>query len=173
MRRSIRSVVRSVAFAVRAGRESMRRRLGFTLIELLVTIAIIGVLIALLLPAVQRAREAARQTSCRNNLHQIGLALHNYLDAQQCFPPGYVRQCEIRPKLEFNIGFGWGALLLGKLDQGPVYDELAPFFTNGQPEGVPGDVLLAHLAVLTCPSDTVDGVTSLATITKGDPIDAM
>ena len=66
----------------------MRR--GFTLIELLVVIAIIAVLIALLLPAVQQAREAARRTQCRNNLHQIALAMHNYHDAHACFPPGRI-----------------------------------------------------------------------------------
>ena len=64
---------------------------GFTLIELLVVIAIIAVLIALLLPAVQQAREAARRTQCRNNMHQLCLALHNYHDTHTLFPPGFIQ----------------------------------------------------------------------------------
>ena len=68
----------------------MRRRRGMTLIELLVVLAIIGVLIGLLLPAVQAAREAARRAHCMNNLKQIALAMHTYIDTVHAFPPGYI-----------------------------------------------------------------------------------
>ena len=67
---------------------------AFTLIELLVVIAIIAILIALLLPAVQQAREAARRTACRNNLKQIGLAIHNYLDVHSVIPMGALAGCD-------------------------------------------------------------------------------
>jgi len=105
----------------------MRRRPGFTLIELLVTIAIITVLIAILLPAVQSSRESARQTSCRNNLKQIGLALHNYHDQHRQFPPSSTNDVEqggwIGNPLNRHI-HSWASLLLPFLEDGNLYDTI-------------------------------------------------
>jgi len=91
-----------------------RKQRGFTLIELLVVIAIIAILIALLLPAVQQAREAARRTQCRNNMKQLGLALHNYHDAFTTFPIG----------TQWSDDPNWRIGILPYLDQAPLYNSL-------------------------------------------------
>ena len=101
------------------------RRRAFTLIELLVVIAIIAVLIALLLPAVQQAREAARRTQCKNQLKQLGLALHNYHDTFiTTMPPGYVYHRAGVPGSLSN-GWGWGTMILPYIDQAPLYNTFA------------------------------------------------
>lgn len=102
------------------------RRPGFTLIELLVVIAIIAVLIALLLPAVQQAREAARRTQCRNNLKQIGLAMHNYHDTAQRLPPGYVMQFSGTADSVLDGNWSWATYLLPYIDQAPLYTKFNP-----------------------------------------------
>ncbi len=110
---------------------SIRQRRAFTLIELLVVIAIIAILIALLLPAVQQAREAARRSTCKNNLKQIGLALHNYLDTHRVFPPSGVSAhgttgsswCSLTPGPGTSYSFApWTVLVLPFLDEAPRYN---------------------------------------------------
>ena len=110
-------------------RPAPSRRGGFTLIELLVVIAIIAILVSLLLPAVQQAREAARRAQCQNNLKQLGLALHNYESTNQAIPPAgwghasYGRDIGSDSWGSFN-GYGWAVSLLPYLDQRPLYDAL-------------------------------------------------
>ena len=102
-------------------------RRGFTLVELLVVIAIIGILVALLLPAVQAAREAARRMSCGNNLKQLGLALHNYSDTYKSFPPGVTSvhgRATTNPPYLGDWGMSWFAFVLPFIEQQNMADRL-------------------------------------------------
>jgi prepilin-type N-terminal cleavage/methylation domain-containing protein len=128
------------------------RRHGFTLVELLVVIAIIGVLVALLLPAVQAAREAARRMQCTNNLKQLGLAVHNYHDTFNAFPPQMMNVDTSNDRR-----WGWGAVTLPFVEQTALFEQLKPdggkqipaasTLINGSP------LLKTRLAVHQCPSD--------------------
>jgi prepilin-type N-terminal cleavage/methylation domain-containing protein/prepilin-type processing-associated H-X9-DG protein len=133
------------------------RRFGFTLIELLVVIAIIAVLIALLLPAVQMAREAARRTQCRNNLKQLGLALHNYASAHGTLPFG-MQTCGAGAT---NNAFNAFSQLLPYFDQAAIHNSInfsRPWHSSlcGGPAGgnlVNGTARLSRIEELLCPSD--------------------
>jgi prepilin-type N-terminal cleavage/methylation domain-containing protein len=119
---------------------------GFTLVELLVVIAIIGVLVALLLPAVQAAREAARRSSCSNNLKQLGIALHNYHDIHLTYPFGWS-----------NRGQGWSALILPQMEQGPLYATLEwAEANNWDTDNTPNErACCTLLASFRCPSAAI------------------
>jgi prepilin-type N-terminal cleavage/methylation domain-containing protein/prepilin-type processing-associated H-X9-DG protein len=130
------------------------RRQAFTLIELLVVIAIIAILIALLVPAVQKVRESASLTQCVNNLKQIGLALHNYHDTYNVFPPGYVdgnTDPNSTPDNDVGPGWGWASYLLPYLEQGNVFNQIN--FNVPVGSGVNTAVSQISLSVFQCPSD--------------------
>jgi prepilin-type N-terminal cleavage/methylation domain-containing protein/prepilin-type processing-associated H-X9-DG protein len=135
-----------------------RRACGFTLIELLVVIAIIAVLIALLLPAVQAAREAARRAQCVNNMKQIGLAIHNYHQTNDCFPPaGLVARNEGTPgNFRLNASFSAQARMLGFTEQSALYNA-ANFALNVDQDAYDIwanlTVIRTRLALYLCPSD--------------------
>ncbi|AMV19074.1 DUF1559 domain-containing protein [Planctomyces sp. SH-PL14] len=140
-------------------------RRGFTLIELLVVIAIIAVLVAILLPAVQQAREAARQTQCKNNLKQIGVAMHSYHETFDVFP------CGIFAGLDYSStggrgarGSGWFHQTLPYIDQRNIYLQLGQMMSAGTPVGGDNEIYRApealrrlKVASFMCPSDPNSG----------------
>ena len=131
-------------------------RRAFTLVELLVVIAIMGVLIALLLPAVQAAREDARRMQCSSNLRQLGLAMHNYHNTYECLPPGFM---VVNEQGQINGGWAWAVFLMPFIEQSPLQDQLSVTrHTLNQVVSDPAllPMLQTQLAVLKCPSSTVE-----------------
>ena len=176
-------------------RNVCRNRRGFTLVELLVVIAIIGVLVALLLPAVQAAREAARRSQCANRLKQLGLAMHNYESSNLCFPTGTINATPRNTTFpagpddpngrngdgRIGIGAPWICLMLPYLEQPGLHDnlkliisqrpEVVDWFGNGTYAATPiGD---KHLPAMDCPShpfndEQLDNGTGMEHLARGN-----
>jgi prepilin-type N-terminal cleavage/methylation domain-containing protein/prepilin-type processing-associated H-X9-DG protein len=133
---------------------------GFTLVELLVVIAIIGILVSLLLPAVQAAREAGRRAQCSNNLRQFGLAIHNYHDQMRSLPISISIWPEGNAYTPQRNGKGWIVSILPQLEQAPLYEQFSQFGFNGD-FGSGGGIaspnckpfLKSLISVIKCPSD--------------------
>jgi prepilin-type N-terminal cleavage/methylation domain-containing protein/prepilin-type processing-associated H-X9-DG protein len=143
---------------------------GFTLIELLVAITIISILIAILLPAVQQARESARRAQCRNNLKQLGIALANYHDTSTRFPPGFISGNAAGN----GLGFGWMSMLLPQIDQAQVFSLLgsastSPNFNIGpvspSAAAVTPNTVQTNFPVFRCPSDSGSSTTLFYVLT--------
>jgi prepilin-type N-terminal cleavage/methylation domain-containing protein len=136
-----------------------RRPSGFTLIELLVVIAIIAILIGLLLPAVQKVREAAARIKCANNLKQIGLAMHNFHDANGKLPSGTEERCPANITFGSNAGctyyMNWALSILPYVEQANLYnqyDQTVPNYMPGYTKNMA--VVQTYVPVFACPSDT-------------------
>jgi prepilin-type processing-associated H-X9-DG protein len=147
-----------VALAQSNHRACSWRRPGWSVIELLVVIAIIALLLALLLSAIQQARESANRVACQNNLHQMGVALHDYADVKGVFPPGWTipSWClqpdgQLIPRVTLPPSWGWGAYLLPYLDLQPLYHEAGVAW---RPFPNPADAFTqTALQIYRCPSD--------------------
>src|SRR5437870_2838149 len=131
-----------------------RKPKGFTLIELLVVIAIIAILIALLVPAVQKVREAAARTQCQNNLKQIGLGMHMYNDTFRKLPDGWLVNSTTAP----SPGWSWATLILPFIEQGALYNQLGVLTSplNGPPAA--NATLQTVIPIYRCPSDSAPDI---------------
>ena len=146
-------------------------RSGFTLIELLVVIAIIGILVGMLLPAVQKVREAAARAKCANNLKQIGLALHNYHDAVGHFPAGYVdgnTNPDSTPDNDVGPGWGWATYILPFMEQGNLYAQINLGVTVGT--GVNAQISQTDIPIYQCPSDPYQQIWPVYDSTFSSPV---
>lgn len=150
---------------------SPRPRRGFTLVELLVVIAIIGILVALLLPAVQAAREAARRTQCTNGLKQLVLATHNYESSRRVLPPGYVSQpVSLDNETGDNgPGWGWGMALLEYLEESSVSGALDPDLPLWAPPNLPA--IDTTINAFLCPSVSGPRDPFVVSDEGGNPVD--
>ena len=124
-----------------------RMRGGFTLVELLVVLVIIALMVGLLLPAVQAVRETARRMQCQNNLHQIGIGLHNYHAAFRTFPPGGL---EVRPQWRRGKQLAWSAFVLPYIGENPTYEKIRFDYAFDHPMNA--DAASAVIETYLCPS---------------------
>ncbi len=156
---------------------SHRSRCGFTLVELLVVITIIGILVALLLPAVQAAREAARRLQCSNNFKQIGLGMHNYHSTRNCFPPGVIYTHHALPYPRHPTppdyyGPGWGVFILPYIEQTQIYNQYDPSLLPSNFGVYAGNNILVwhnRIPAYCCPSDPQDELLNVGTDNVSSP----
>ncbi len=141
------------------------RRRGFTLIELLVVIAIMAILVALLLPAVQQAREAARRANCKNNLRQIGFALQSYYVSFETFPPGVVNETGPIAHQAQGYHHGWSAVLLPYLEQSILADMIDPRVSIYDPANLEARKYV--VPVFLCPTDSAASRSDVGTLNVG------
>ncbi|KAA1261871.1 hypothetical protein LF1_44320 [Rubripirellula obstinata] len=133
-----------------------QNKTGFTLVELLVVIAIIGVLVGLLLPAVQAAREAARRMSCQNNLHNVGIGLHNYHYSFNQLPSGWIAS-EVD---HHEPGWGWAAAILPNIEESAAYEQIN--FSVPIEEDIHEQIRVTPISTYICPSDVLTPIYAIA-----------
>ena len=147
-----------------------RHARGFTLIELLVVIAIIGILVSLLLPAVQQAREAARRSQCKNNLKQLGLAMHNYHDVHNTFPPALIAENSADVGGNMLANWSWGAMIAPYMDLANSYNTLKVGSQRASASIRPGQpgrtVAQTVVPAFRCPSDTAPDLNNLKQVSS-------